>query len=444
MIWVILCLNLLTIAVAVKKRMLLYAILNGVFVYLVTGQAFQIQADLERRHTVYYLMNFINGAGFELALWYVLGISIVVLLLAMFSRGYRRCSRPEELYSFKPGARFYFLFFLFLCVLSFLLIFVLIGLTEFLESGRPGIQTGSTIFLVLLFVGVIPLLLKVICREKIAKGDLACCLLSFLIIGALSRTQLIFCLITIFFALYHSRGWIDARLSTWAIVRLVAFAVIVFVLVVGIGALHDAQNFTHGSLGDLIGYILKNPERSVLSVEYNYRIGVEGMSGTAGALSHYLSDPYRVHFDYGSSWILKGATQWLPGFLKGFASPIVDLSDSLNWHKDSIVAPGIESFFVDFGWFAIVLYPLALYWIGWKLPLKIVTTPMSPKRKVVFYTAAGWTIMFVHGNLAVWIAFTLSYSAIGFLFWPIFRRHIRSRTPISSDGAPGHVEPGLA
>src|SRR5215469_15853689 len=204
MIWVILCLNLLTIAVAVKKRMILYALLNGVFAYLVTGQAFQIQADLERQHTVYYLLNFINGAGFALALWYVLGISTVFLLLAMLSRGYRQYSRPEEFYSFKPSPRFYFLLFLFLCVLSFLLIFVLIGLPEFLESGRPGTQTGSTIFLILLFVGVIPLLLKVICREKIAKGDLACCLVSFFVIGALARTQLIFCLVAIFFALYHS------------------------------------------------------------------------------------------------------------------------------------------------------------------------------------------------------------------------------------------------
>ena len=125
MIWVILCLNLLTIAVAIQKRMVLYALLNAAFLYLVTGQAFQIQADLEHHLTVYYLMNFINGAGFGLALWYVLGISTVFFFLAILSRGYRRYSRPEQLYSFKPGRRFYLFLFLFLCVLSFLLIFVL-------------------------------------------------------------------------------------------------------------------------------------------------------------------------------------------------------------------------------------------------------------------------------------------------------------------------------
>ncbi len=137
------------------------------------------------------------------------------------------------------------------------------------------------------------------------------------------------------------------------------------------------------------------------------------------------------------------AAQWLPGCSEGICESILDLSHALIWHPDSIVASGVESFFVDFGWFAIALYPLVSYLLAWKFPLRIVTTPMSPKVKLMCYTTAGWTIMFVHGALAVWIAFTFINSMIILLFWPFFRRHIRVKTPNSIEGERGYVEPGI-
>jgi len=440
-LWVILALNLLTILISFRKRALFYALHNAIFTFLVTGQAFQIRADLDRNYAVFYLLNFINDEGFHSAVWYIFGVTLVSFALAVISKGYTKAPQSGTKFVFDPGRAFYSRLFLFLCAASFVLIFLVIGLDDFLHSSRPGFQSGSAIFLVLLFLGVVPFLLKILYPGKIRFGDIACLGLTFAISGVLSRTHLVLYLVVILTAFYYARGWSDRPHTLGLFSKVFAFGIAAAILIFGIGALHDAQNFTHGSLADLIAYILKNPERSVLSVEYNYRIGVEGMSGTAGAVSHYLTDPQTVHFDYGSSWFLRGSAQWLPGFLKGFVSPILDLSDALNWHPDSIVASGVESFFVDFGWFAIVLYPLASYLLGWKLPLRIVTTPMSPRMKLICYTAAGWTIMFVHGALAVWIALTVSYSAIILLFWPVFRRHISEKTFISGDGSRSYVEP---
>lgn len=443
MLWVILALNILTILISFRKRVPFYALHNAIFTYLVTGQAFQIRADLDRSHTVYYLFNFINDVGFHSAVWYIFGVTLVSFLLAVVSRGYTKSSQPGTQFVFDPGRGFYFWLLVLLCALSSVLIFFVIGLDDFLHSSRPGFQSGSTIFIVLLFLGVVPVLLKVLYPGKIRFGDIACLGLTFAITGVLSRTHLVLYLVVILMAFYYARGWSDRPHTLSLVSKVFAFGLAAAFSIFGIGALHDAQNFTHGSLADLIGYILKNPERSALSIEYNYRIGVEGMSGTAGAVSHYLSDPYSVHFDYGSSWLLRGCAQWLPGFLKGFASPILDLSDALIWHADSIVASGVETFFMDFGWFAIALYPLVSYLLAWKLPLRIVTTPMSPKVKLMCYTTAGWTIMFVHGALAVWIAFTFINSMIILLFWPFFRRHIRVKTPNSIEGERGYVEPGI-
>ncbi len=430
MLWVILALNVLTILTSFRKRVLLYAIHNAIFAFLVTGQAFQIRADLDHSPIVYYLFNFINEEGFDSAVWYIFGVSLVSFALAVLSKGYTQGSRPETRFVFDPRGEFYFWLFAFLSAASVALVFWVIGLSKFLHSSRPGFESGATMFLVLLFLGVVPFLLKILYPGKIRFGDLACLGLTFAMTGFLSRTHLVLYLLVILTAFYYARGWSDRPPTLALFGTVLAFGVAATILIYGIGALHDAQNFTHGSFGDLVSYILKNPERSVLSIEYNYRIGVEGMSGTAGAVSHYLSDPYRVHFDYGSSWIVRGSALSLPGFLKRFGNPILELGDVLNWHNDSIVATGVESFFVGFGWFGIALYPLASYLLGWKFPLRIETTPMSPKRKLVYYTAAGWTIMFVHGALSMWIVFTFSYSVIIVVFWPIFRRHIKLKAPI--------------
>lgn len=443
MLWVTLALNLLTILISFRKRVLLYAIHNAIFAFLVTGQAFVIDADLDRSYSAHYLFNFINEEGFHSAVWYIFGVSLVSFALAVFSKGYTPASQPETRFVFDPGKAFYFWLFSFLCAASLVLVFLVIGLSEFLHSSRPGFQTGATMFTYLLFLGVVPVLLKILYPGRIRFGDMACLGLTFAISGVVSRTHLIFYLLLILTGFYYARGW-SGRPHTLALFsKVFAFGLAAALLIFGIGALHDAQNYTHGSLGDIISYILENPEKSALSIEYNYRIGVEGMSGTAGAFSHYVSDPHTVHFDYGSSSIAKGAALALPGFLKRFANPILELSEALDWHRDSIAPTGVESFFVGFGWFAIALYPLAGYLLGWKFPLRVETTPMSPIRKLAGYTAAGWTIMFVHGALSMWIVMTFSYSVIILLFGPIFRRHIRAKTPISSDGTSSYLKPGL-
>jgi len=425
MIWIILCLNLLTMAVAFKKRMILYVLLNAIFLFLVTGQAFQIAADLQTTRTVNYLLNFISDVGFDLGLKYVFWTSVVSLVLALVSPGFEASPTRKSQYSFAPGKSFYLGLFLFLSVLSALLIFVVVGVDQFLHSSRPGFQSGSTIFLVLLFLGVVPVLLKNIHGGKIGPGDLYCCALSFGVTGFFSRTDVILYLVTILLSLYYSGGWFRARLTVALILRYFAFGGAVAFIVLVIGALHDAQNFTKGSLGDIVSFILDHPEKSLLSIEYNYRVGIEGMSGIGGIFSEYLSHPDLAHYDFGSSWIIQGTIQWLPGFLKPFASGMNDLSQSLNWYPSSIIATGSESFFMSFGWAAVVLYPVSVYLLGWYLPIRMLRSRLSPASGVTVYLLMACTIFFVHGPLAVWIGFSFSYTAILLAFWFVFRRQFR-------------------
>jgi hypothetical protein len=420
-VWTIFSLNVLTIVVAFKKRMILYALLNAIFLFLITGQAFQLQAELERSHTVTYLLNFVSDIGFSLALRYVLGISIFALVLAIVSRGYRRQLVSESAYSFAPRSVFYILLFLYLSLVSFVLIFMVVGLNEFLHSSRPGFQSGATIFIVLLFLGIVPLLLKIITKSKVTRGDFVCFFLAFAVSGAFSRIHLILYLTALLLSYFYAYGWADRPITPRLVARMLVFGLVAGIAFFGIGALRDAQNFVQGSIGDLMSYILANPEKSILSVEYNYRVGVEGMSGIAGAFSQSLSNPISVHRDFGLSSALGGVLLSMPGFAKAYATSVGDLSNSLNWYPYSIIPTGAESFFMSFGWAAVFLYPLAVYFLGWVLPLRVISMKASPKMGLSACIFLACSIFFVRGSLASWIAFNLAYAVVTFSFWPFLR-----------------------
>ena len=425
MIWTIISVNILTLLIAFKKRMLLYGLLNAIFLFLVAGQAIQIQDDLQTQRTVYYLNNFISDVGFSEALWYVLGIECVSFFLALLTKGYSATLQTTARYRFQPPSFFYIALFTVQVLLSGVLIFGVVGLSEFLHSSRPGVQTGTTIFITLLFLGIIPLLLKILYRSKITRGDITCFLLSFSVTAGFSRIHLMLYLLALLLAFFYASGWADRPLSLRLVSRVLLFGGVAIVMFFGIGALHDAQNFVSGSLSDLITYIISHPEKSILSIEYNYRVGVEGMSGIAGAFSQYLSNPNLVHFDFGVSWMLQGLVQWLPGPLKVYAAGISALSDDLNWFSGSVVATGAESYFVSFGWAGVLLYPLTVFFLSWHLPLRVLTAKLGPAVRLTAYTLFACCIFFVRGSLFVWMGVSISYVIIILASWPLFRPYMR-------------------
>ena len=160
MTWIILLLHLATLAVALKKRVLPYFLFTLYFLFLVVGQAFQIESDLRDRSSVSYLYAFMTREGFGQALWFLFDSSVLSFALVLLADGYKRGTQLPTLRSFEPPRFFYVVMFLFLSGLAGVLIFVVVGLSTFLSSSRPGFESGSTIFLTLLGFGIYPLLLK--------------------------------------------------------------------------------------------------------------------------------------------------------------------------------------------------------------------------------------------------------------------------------------------
>lgn len=424
MLWAAFILNIATVVIALRKRMILYALANAVFLYLITGQGLQISSDLDRRHAVQYLFNFITDVGFSMAVHYVFWCSLISCLIALAANGFAKKIPADMNLRFSPPAGFYWAILIFLTINTIVLIFAVVGLDTFLHSSRPGYESGATIFIVLLAIGILPVLLKILSRSKVRRADVICALFASAVTAAFSRIHIFLYLTAILLALFYGSGWYRRTFSVGMILRLSLAGSVGFAVFFGIGSLHDAQNYTHGSISDLISYLIAHPERSLLSIDYNYRVGIEGMSGIAGAYSQYFVNPTSARFDFGASWVLRGAIQWLPGFLKTVAEPISDWSADLNWYSVSVVPTGAETFFTSFGWAGVLLYPISIYLLSWRLQVVMLLRKTTPLMQVLFYVLSACLIFFVRGSLPVWIAFSVSYTIIFVMIWPVFSRHL--------------------
>lgn len=428
MLWATLILNLMTIVIAIRKRMILYALFNAIFLFLVIGQGFQIASDLDQRHSVQYLFNYINDVGFALAVRYVFGCTLLSFFIAITARSFDREKAAASAMRFEPTVSFYYSLMVFLLIVTVVLIFAVVGLDNFLHSSRPGYQSGATIFIVLLVVGMFPLLLKVLCQTKVRLADVVCAVYASAVTAAFSRIHIFFYLTALLLALYYAAGWYKRPVSASMVLRFGLIGIAGFGVFFGIGALHDAQNFTGGnggSLSDLIGYIADHPERSLLSISYNYRVGIEGMSGIAGAFTQSLGAPDYVRHDYGVSSVLQAVVLTSPSIIKTYLTGLTQLSDDFNWYAFSIVPTGAETFFVSFGWLAVLLYPFAVYLLGWFLPRRIFAREGSPLQRLTATTFLACCIFFVRGSLPTWIAFSVSYFVVIAFSWPLLRRHLR-------------------
>jgi len=300
--------------------------------------------------------------------------------------------------------------FVFLSGLAGVLIFVVVGLSTFLSSSRPGFESGSTVFLTLLGFGIYPLLLKIVYNNRVRFGDVACASVPVLVSVGFSRMHVILYVTTVLTAMYYGWGWADRRIRPYAVVGFGIVTLAAALLFFAIGAIRNAQSYTGGSIGDLWRYNLEHPEKNMLSMDVMYQRTVEGMSGLTGAFTQASEAPQSVRNDYGAGWIMEGIVKALPGAVKARLNGVEETILSYNWYDQSIIAPGIETSFTSFGWLGVFFYPLAFFAFTWKLCLFLVNHPLSPPLKLCGFMVLGCGIFFVRGSLAAWIGYVIAYS----------------------------------
>ena len=410
MTWIIMLLHFATLSVALKKRVLPYLVFTFYFLFLVVGQSFQIESDLRDRSSVSYLYAFMTREGFAQALWFLLGTSVLSFILVLLAQGYTRGTPLPTLRSFEPPRFFYVFMFLFLSGIAGVLIFVVVGLSTFLSSSRPGFESGTTIFLTLLGFGVYPLLLKIMYKNPVVFGDLACAGITLLVSMGFSRMHVILYVTTLVTAMYYGWGWADRRIRLLPVIGFTALALLGAASFLTIGALRNAQMYTGGSIGELWRYNLEHPEKNMLSMDVMYQRSVEGMSGLAGAFTQAAVAPQSIRHDYGVEWITQGVMLALPGPIKAQLSGIQDALLPFRWYRQSIISPGVETAFTSFGWLGIIFYSLAFFAVAWNLCLFVACHPLSPPLKLCGFVLIGCGIFFVRGSLSGWIGYSIAYT----------------------------------
>jgi len=421
-LWLILAMQILTVVIAARKRVLPYVVLTLATMFLVTGQAFQIQDDLTHSSFTAYAFSRITESGFIAATRYLLVVTVISLLLAIVCKGYEAPPHLDPEFRFRPSALFYAIMLGFESALAFVLVFVVVGISAFIGSSRPGNQPGATLFIVLMSIGLFPLFLKIAYRSKVTLPDLLCFTLSLFVTAGFSRLHVILYCMVLLFAVYYGRGWALRRISVKMvfIFSVAGFLLTSFFFI--FGALRDAQNFTKGSMSDLVRYNLDHPEKSLLSLQFTYRVGVEGMSGVSGAISEAKENPSEVRRDYGAQAALDGMFQLLPSALKQPFEEEIEAVQDWYWYKKpgGNVSPGLETSFVSFGWSGMVIYPVFVFLFGWIIPMKFLRYNLSPPLMLCILMATGCTPLTVRGKWSTWFAFSVAYCLIILMIWPLF------------------------
>lgn len=417
-------LTLLAIVLSFKKRMAAMAIYLFFFCFLTLGQANYLSVEIEELGWAAVLNSYISPEGFELAKIYVLLFSVAILSLVVVAPPYR--SRIDSVYLFLPTKRFYLGLSAALVFIYVTLVFVVVGLNEFLTSSRPGYQSGATVFIVLLCIGVFPIIVKLGLGQMPSRWDFVLFLMSLFMTSAFSRIHSIMYLTMAVLAAFYGLRWAERRLGFkryfFAALAIVLGAILFFL----VGAARDALNFSSGGIAEIIDYLSNNPEKTLFSLEYNYSVGVEGMSGLSGAMTYAHSTPSAAVYDFGIYPFIRGALQWIPGFAKALLQDAFDWLEQFNWYSSSIVSAGIEDSYKSFGWVGFLVFAAMHYIFIW-MPVKNLERAVRPKKILLNYLVLGLSIFMVRGSWFVWIAYLVTYAMIFFASWPIFSRYVVRR-----------------
>jgi hypothetical protein len=411
-------LNFGAIIVSYAKRMIVYSIGMFFFFALVSGQSVQLAFDLSDEHYVDYLNHYITRSGFESAQLFLMLTSIILLILPiMFSSHIRLKFVNVNCREFK--LKDLFIINLLILILSFFLIFVLVGWSFFISNSRPGVVPGSTIFLVSLSIGLYPMLSQVICNKKISKANAVTFGFVLFVTLLFSRIHVIVYSMMFFVAWFYSSLAYSHRVTISEVKRLTIFGISAAIVFFGMGTIRDTLSFVDGDWYNIYNYAVENINQGILSVRYNYIASVEGMSGLAGAFT-FMEQMATLNFpfDLGLNLIVQGLFQWIPSFFKPFTMPIVDFFQAGNWYPNSIVASGLESAFTSFGWLGIIIFPILFFSIS-NIITSLYLSAKTVNGKLFSLILIGMQVFFIRGSWPVWIGFTISYVVI-FLLFSIF------------------------
>jgi hypothetical protein len=406
--------------ISYKKNNFLYSFYCMVFILLVVFQSFQIAFDLLDGEYPFYLDHKITYGGYESSIIYLSATSFFFWIISVFSKRVE-FSAPVAFKIFAPSSYFYVFLLLYCAFMGVILIFFVVGFQNYLQSSRPGFQTGTTVFLVSLSPGLIPLYLRKLNGEGGNFKDWCLFLFVTILTFTFSRIHGVAYILTLVFLnivnVHRNSTKKYSGIPGVQSYLLIGFVLLVIVLV--FGAIRDALNHIDANVGDIVEFALENKELSLLSIERNYRIGIEGMSALSGAMSSksdaILPSPLII-----ISIFVRGLMQAVPGVIKDSISEFSYYLTDMYWYNSSILSPGIESSYISFGYLGTFMFPFILNFICFKATNVFAANQYGPRTKIILLIFISNLVFYMRGSWIVWIGFSISYFLYIFLFYALF------------------------
>jgi len=403
-----------------------------VFIFLVVGQAIHISVALFDSYEVLYLFNSITASGHLAASICVLFIIIAVIIADKIcptnvwvpSEDVRLYAVNEKKKYWDMGKVAYYVMNWVTCLgLSVLLVMLVGGVNTWATSDRP-VASGSTFLLLGLGLTTYPLLIKLASKVSSNINDKLLFLVSVLMILSVSRIiAILHVMIFIFTYLYPKRS--ESKIGKGQIWILIGAGIILFFMMFVYGSYrHVVSRIEADNLFDIYEYIVENPENSLLSLDLNYRVSIEGMSGFSGVMSEVIRQG-SLNADFGLS-ILTGFFMLIPSYFREHLDDLSGYINSFYWYRNSIVPGGLEAFFVHFSVLGILFYPLIYFWFSYILHKKIVSADRM-RLKHTNFKLLKWIVIataglfLIRGSTMFFVFFIVSELIILHISFLLFR-----------------------
>jgi hypothetical protein len=342
-----------------QQRNLFAILISGAFLILVSGQGWWMLSRFEESgdNGVVHLYQYISLSAVRVANLYV-GLAVLFFCVVYFlkDKKRRRIQVPPS-YKGSPCSISYKSY-IFLYAWVF---FVAINLS--MSAGglvasftAPGLNFsyGVTMLLILLSFGKFPLFYKIVSKSKIHSADVV--LFVIVIFFTLFNARLNVALILLQLVILHN--YCRQEISRKILILIPGLAVIIFI-VFGLYREYASRFLGEGISQDLLFDFLSNYKDISIVLDWFYGMNVEGFAGLAGVLTYDATVGGIVH-DFGLSNIIF-LTHFIPGSLRNDPSlPFSQFSEFLRsiypYPDGSVVSPGIEISFSNFGVMGVILF----------------------------------------------------------------------------------------
>ncbi len=340
-----------------SQRNFFAMLISGGILILVSGQGWWMLRTFDESgaYEMVHLYQTISLHGARLANFYT-GIGIVCYGIVFLAQPKRRpvvrtylVDRHNHI-RFHPNQLTYLFIGSWVAVMASALLVSAGGAVAALTAPGLNFAYGVTMFLILISVGKFPLLQKVVSEKSIRPIDVGLFFIVLLFTLFNSRILAAMILLQLVVVINYSRYEISRR-------TLLSVPLLIFLIFIVFGLYRDFASRTGGAIEfDAFFDFIAQTNGDVL-LDWFYGKNVESFTGLAGILTYEASAGSLEH-DYGLS-NLSFLAQFIPGALRNDPElPIKSLVENLASaypYKGSIVSPGLEIAYANFGLFGIMI-----------------------------------------------------------------------------------------